>query len=403
MSQSYASHFGINNIPYGIAHSSKRSSPQVVTRIGDQVLFLAELSKFEPFEDIRQPLAEIFAERTLNSFATLPKDAQTQLRAAIQAAYKAGLHESCSEDIKNVTMHLPVQIGDFTDFSVSREHVTNAPKALFGVAKLPATFHSFPMGYAGRCSSIYVSGTPIFRPMGQYVKDSRTVYGASRALDYEFEVGAIVGQPVVPGSNVSAKDMDVHIFGLVLVNDWSSRDIQGSEMRDPLGPMNGKNFGTSISPWVITLDALKPFETPAVSHEQPVAGYLDDPNSVTYNLAIEAEIVRNGTTTSICKVGFSHMYWTFRQMLAHNAIGGCPLNTGDLLASGTVSGVTKQELACLMELTMNAKEPVTLDDGSELRYLEDDDIVRFTAIAGHSGAGVGFGECVGQIKPARAL
>lgn len=197
--------------------------------------------------------------------------------------------------------------------------------------------------------------------------------------------------------------MDDHIFGLVLINDWSSRDIQGCEMRDPLGPFKGKNFATSMSPWVVTLEALKAFQTPAPAHDEPIVSFLNDPNSTSYDLTIQAEVVRNGVTSTVCKVGFAHMYWTFRQMLAHNAIGGCPLNTGDLVASGTVSGKNESELACLLELSMNGKEPKKLDDGSDLRYLEDGDTVRFTATAGDGNSGVGFGDCVGLIKPARSF
>lgn len=403
MTETYAAHFGINNIPYGIAQSSTRAKPQAVTRIGDEVIFLSDLSKKGVFKDLSHDLSSVFSEKTLNSFAALPKDVHVQVRTIIQNAHKEDALKDSSENIKDVTMLLPVQIGDFTDFSVSREHVTNAPKALFGTPKLPVTFHNFPLGYAGRCSSIYTSGTPVTRPIGQFLENGKTIYGASRALDYEFEVGAIVGRPLPGNTEVHAKDMDNHIFGLVLVNDWSSRDIQGCEMRDPLGPFKGKNFATSISPWVITLEALKSFEVAAPPHDEPIVSYLDDPNSISYNLTIEAEIVRKGIKTTVCKVGFAHMYWTFRQMFAHNAIGGCPLNTGDLLASGTVSGEKESELACLMELTMNGKEPKKLDDGSELRYLEDGDTVRFTAIAGDSSTGVGFGECVGTVKPARQL
>lgn len=403
MTETFATHFGINNIPYGIAKSSKRTAPQAATRIGDEVIFLSDLSKEGLFKDVSHDLSSIFAEKTLNTFAALPKDVHTKVRAIIQEVHKSGTQKSSSENIKDVELLVPVQIGDFTDFSVSREHVTNAPKALFGTPKLPTTFHNFPMGYAGRCSSIYVSGTNVIRPIGQYLQDKNTVFGASRALDYELEVGAIVGKPLSADAEVHAKDMDDHIFGLVLVNDWSSRDIQGCEMRDPLGPFKGKNFATSISPWVVTLEALKTFEVPAPVHEEPVVPYLDDPNGASYNLIVKAEITRKGTTTTVCKVGFAHMYWTFRQMFAHNAIGGCPLNTGDLLASGTVSGEKESELACLMELTMNGKEPKKLDDGSELRYLEDGDTVRFTAIAGDPNSGVGFGECTGTVQPARSF
>ncbi|KAJ4286846.1 hypothetical protein N0V90_013099 [Kalmusia sp. IMI 367209] len=346
MSQAYSAHFGINNIPYGIACSSNRPLPQAVTRIGDEVIFLADLSKDKSFNEVSQQLFTTFAERTLNNFAALPRHVHTKARAAIQEAYKNGIHKACSENIHHVTLLLPVQVGDFTDFSVSREHVTNAPKALFGIPKLPTTFHNFPMGYAGRCSSIYVSGTPITRPVGQYYQDSKITFGPTKALDYELEVGAIVGRPLAADAVVRAEEMDEHIFGLVLVNDWSSRDIQGCEMKDPLGPFKGKNFATSMSPWVITLDALKPFETPAPVHEEPIVKYLNDPSSTSYNLTIEAELVRNGTTT---------------------------------------------------------RDPAKLSDGAELKYLEDGDIVQFVAVAGDLGAGVGFGECRGWIKSARTF
>ncbi|CAI6303859.1 unnamed protein product [Periconia digitata] len=406
MAETYASHFGINNIPYGIASSSKRTSPQAVTRIGDEVVFLAELAEQAAFESISPPLIPIFSEQTLNTFAALPKQTLAQVRSAIQIAVKGGQHKGSSEGIKDVTMHLPVRIGDFTDFSVSPDHVQNAPEALFGVRKFPATFHQFPMGYAGRCSSIYPSSTPIYRPMGQYIEDftapeKKVVFGASKGLDYEFEIGAIVGRPVPAGAGTYAKDMDEHIFGLVLVNDWSARDIQGNEMRDPLGPFAGKNFSTSISPWIITLEALKAFEVPAAPHTAPVAEFLHDPNSISYDLTVEGTVTRKGTVSRVCKVGFAHMYWTFRHMLAHNSIGGCGLNTGDLLASGTVSGTAKSELACLMELTMNGKQPFKLNDGSELKYLDDGDVVGFTVRAGTEGSEVGFGECIGEIKPSR--
>ncbi|PVI04307.1 hypothetical protein DM02DRAFT_640016 [Periconia macrospinosa] len=406
MTESYASHFGINNIPYGIASSAKRPSPQAVTRLGDEVIFLAEIAKQGILASLSPPLVPIFSEGSLNTFAALPKSTLERVRNGIQTIINHETHKESSENIKDVTMHLPVSIGDFTDFSVSPDHVQNAPEALFGVRKFPTTFHQFPMGYAGRCSSIYPSGTPIYRPMGQYIEDyaapeKKVIFGASRGLDYEFEIGAIVGKPVPAGAGVYAKDMDEHIFGLVLVNDWSSRDIQGNEMRDPLGPFAGKNFGTSMSPWVITLEALDAFKVPAAKHTQPVADFLHDPNSISYDLTIEGTITRNGTMSRVCKVGFAHMYWTFRHMLAHNSFGGCPLNTGDLLASGTVSGTPISELACLMELTMNGKRPFSLEDGSELKYLEDGDVVSFNARAGGESAGVGFGECVGEIKPAR--
>ncbi|KAI8937438.1 hypothetical protein NX059_005160 [Plenodomus lindquistii] len=405
MANSYASHFGINNIPYGIASSSSRSKPQHVTRIGDEVIFLAEIADSDPFKAVSAPLSSIFRETTLNTFAALSKDVQSQVRRAVQQAYKDGTYKSHSESIEQVEMHLPVQIGDFTDYSASANHVLNAGEAILGGRAFPPAFHKYPVGYAGRCSSIAVSGTPVVRPLGQFIEDytvpeKNIIFGACRALDYELEIGAIVGKPVEAGTHLNAKDADEHIFGLVLVNDWSARDIQGLEM-NPLGPFNGKNFGTSMSPWIITLEALKPHEVPAPARMQPVADFMNDPAGINYDIQLEGIITRNGSQTSTCRVGFETMYWTFRHMFAHHTIGGCALRTGDLIASGTVSGEEKHQHGCLLELTMNGKVASKLSDGSELRYLEDGDEVRYTGVIGDGSAGVGFGECVGVVKPAR--
>ncbi|KAH7402670.1 hypothetical protein BKA66DRAFT_480691 [Pyrenochaeta sp. MPI-SDFR-AT-0127] len=404
MADNYTSHFGLQNIPYGIASSSIRPEPQCATRIGEDVIFLAELADLGPFKDISAPLSSIFREASLNTFAALPKNVQSQVRSAIQKSYESGLHTDHSENIKNVSLHLPVRIGDFTDYSASANHVLNAGEAILGVRSIPPAFHKYPVGYAGRCSSITVSGTPLARPLGQFVDystpDKNIIFGPSRALDYELEIGAIVGRPVLPGTHLSAKDADEHIFGLVLVNDWSARDIQGLEM-NPLGPFNGKNFMTSISPWVVTLEALKPHEVDAPPRMQPVAEFMDDPRSINYSIQLEGEIFRNGARTTTCKVGFETMYWTFRHMLAHHTIGGCGLRTGDLIASGTVSGEQNHEHGCLLELTKNGKVPSTLADGSELRYLQDGDEVRYTGVVGARSTGVGFGECIGVVKPSR--
>jgi fumarylacetoacetase len=404
MADDYASHFGLNNIPYGIASSSERPTPQCATRIGEDVIFLAELSMDYSFESISTTLSSIFSESTLNTFATLSKGIQSQVRSTIQDAYKSSKHNSCSENIKDVTLHLPVHIGDFTDYSASAIHVLNAGEAVQGVRAYPPGFSKYPVGYAGRCSSITVSGAPVTRPLGQFIEDytvpdKKIIFGPSRALDYELEVAAIVGKPVKPGTHLDAKDADEHIFGLVLLNDWSARDIQGLEM-NPLGPFNGKNFMTSISPWVVTLEALKPHEVPAPARMEPVATFMDD-NSINYSIQLEGTILRHGTRTTTCKVGFETMYWTFRHMLAHHTVGGCGLRTGDVVASGTVSGEQNHEHGCLLELTKNGKVPSALKDGSELRFLEDGDEVRYTGVVGQGSAGVGFGEVVGIVKPAR--
>lgn len=407
MADAYTSHFGINNIPYGIASSAKRTQPQAATRIGDDVIFLAELAAHETFQAIEADLPALFSQPTLNAFAAQPAQIQSAVRAAIQNAHGKSLHASASENVKEATLHVPVAIGDFTDYSASANHVLNAGEAIQGVRSFPPAFHKYPVGYAGRCSSIAVSGTPIKRPLGQYIEDytaaeKNIIFGASRALDYELEIGAIVGRPVEAGTYLNAKDADEHIFGLVLVNDWSARDIQGLEM-NPLGPFNGKNFGTSVSPWVVTLEALKAHEVPAPERMGPVAPFMDDPKSVNYDINLTGSIARNGSRTTTCTVGFETMYWTFRHMLAHHTIGGCGLRTGDLIASGTVSGEQEHEHGCLLELTKNGKQASKLSDGTELRYLADGDEVTYEAVIGDGSAGVGFGACVGVVKPARKL
>jgi fumarylacetoacetase len=404
MADPYTSHFGINNIPYGIASSPKRPSPQAVTRIADTIIFLSELSSTSPFASISSQLSSSFLQPTLNAFAALPKPLQSQVRRAIQEAYKSNQHVEFSENVKDVTLHMPLSIGDFTDYSASVNHVLNASEAVAGKREYPPAFMKYPVGYAGRCSSITIAPTKVTRPLGQFVEnyaaaERNIIFGASRGLDYELEVGAVIGTPVEPGSYLAAKDADKHIFGLVLVNDWSARDIQGLEM-NPLGPFNGKNFRTSITPWIVTLEALEPFAVPAPERMAPVADFMHDPKSTNYRIQLESEITRNGAKTTTCKVGFETMYWTFRHMLAHHTVGGCGLRTGDLVASGTVSGEAKTEHGCLMELTFNGKRPTKLSDGSELRYLEDGDEVRYTGIVGDAGAGVGFGDCGGVIVPA---
>jgi fumarylacetoacetase len=235
MADPYTSHFGINNIPYGIGSSSKRSTPQAVTRIDDTVIFLSELSNTSAFTSISPQLSSTFLQPTLNTFAALSKPLQSQVRSAIQDAYNSKAHNEFSENVKDVKLHMPISIGDFTDYSASVNHVLNASEAVMGKREYPPAFMKYPVGYAGRCSSITIAPTNVVRPLGQYIEDytvpeKKIIFGPTRALDYELEVGAVIGTPVEPGSYLPAKDADAHIFGLVLVNDWSARDVQGLEM-----------------------------------------------------------------------------------------------------------------------------------------------------------------------------
>jgi fumarylacetoacetase len=328
----------------------------------------------------------------------------------------SSLPDGTTVSADDVTMHLPVSSRDFTDFSCSKDHVLNAGEAIQGKRYLPPGFLYFPIGYSGRTSSLVVSGTPVVRPKGQYKNaDGNVEHGPTQRLDYELEMACIVGKPSELGKPVAIKDADEHIFGIVIVNDWSgkstvqvqsyvndidfsiARDIQGFEM-PPLGPLNGKSFGTSVSPWIITLDALKESAIKGITREIPVASYLSDPNPVnSYDIRLKVELLTNDKSTTICETNLSSMYWSFRDMIVHQTSNGCSVRTGDLLATGTISGSTHESHGCLLELTKGGQKSFAVGEGAERVYLEDGDAVRISALASE---GVGFGECTGKILPA---
>jgi len=343
----------------------------------------------------------------LNRFAALSKSIQQGVRLQIKEIFSTEKHKDLPDgsvaDIQDVEMHLPVTIGDFTDFSASKDHCLNASEAIFRQRNLPPAFLNFPIGYAGRASSIVVSGTAIKRPRGQFRSSDGVKFGLSQAMDFELEFGAIIGKPLTGSHNFNIADTEEHIFGFVLVNDWSARDIQGLEM-NPLGPFNGKNFATSISPWVVVPEALEPFKVSAPARDQPVASYLDDQDSTIYSLDMQAEILIDGSSTVICRTNLKNMYWNFRHMIAHHTVGGCDLRTGDLVASGTVSGQGDLEHGCLLESTLGGKKELKLTHGSRRTYLQDGDVIRLTCRAmGVGVSGVGFGECIGELGRRQGL
>ncbi|KAF6845343.1 X-Pro dipeptidyl-peptidase C-terminal non-catalytic domain-containing protein [Colletotrichum musicola] len=362
---SFSQHFSIANIPYGIA-SSAGHPKAVATRIGDLVVFLADL------ELLRKSIRNLLSDDSVLSKYGIP--------------------------ISSVRVHLPLDIGGFTDFSCSKEHLLNASEAVMGQKSMPPAAPYLPIGYGGRPSSIVVSGTKIIRPYGQYRDGDKIGFGPTRALDYELEVACIIGKPTRLGERVPISDADEHIFGLVLLNDWSARDIQGFEM-NPLGPMNGKSFGTTISPWVITLEALEPFATQPPPKDAPVQPYLlDKKEKSSYSIALQAEVLADGQATTVCNAQLSWMHWTFRDLVAQQTINGCNIDTGDVLATGTVSGGGDDEHGCLLETTKGGKVGWKLSNGQDRTYLQDGDGVR---ISGYAGGGVGFGECVGFVDAAR--
>ncbi|KAI0471634.1 fumarylacetoacetase [Xylariaceae sp. FL0804] len=393
---SYAEHFSIANIPYGIASDASHPDKTVVTRLGDHVIFLADLDL-----DCPQEIKSALSQPTLNALAATSKDELRQLRATLQKTLgNEEIVNKHGKPIDFVTLHMPIAVSGFTDYSCSKEHGENASMAIFGKSINPPAFPYYPIGYSGRPSSIVVSGTPVRRPCGVYKVGDSVEYGVCKALDYELEMACVIGKPSKMGDHVALKDVDEHIFGIILLNDWSARDIQGFEMV-PLGPMNGKSFGTTVSPWVVTLEALEPFQTAAPAKDIPVPAYLHETKEKPgYDITVESELISGGKATKLCKSNVSWMYWTFRDLVAQQTVNGCNVSTGDVLATGTVSGKGDDEHGCLLETTNGGKVEFALGDGQKRTYLEDGDGLRMTAYAGN---GVGFGECTGFITPARAL
>ncbi|KAJ4506707.1 hypothetical protein HRR86_007536 [Exophiala dermatitidis] len=398
----YASHFSDSNIPFGIASSERHPEPQVVTRLADSVLFLADLEAHGLFSSIQELPKNVFKRSELNAFAALGRSISKAVRHTIQNAIRSRGVESFPrtsvEDVAAVTMHLPIHVSDFA------EHVKNAGRIMIDDERPPPAFFNLPIVYQGRASSVVVSGTPIERPMGQF-RDKTTagtpvIFGASRQMDYELEFAAIVGKPLPMRQRLKASDADEHIFGFVVLNDWSARDIQAFEMV-PLGPANGKNLGTTISPWVVTLDALEPHRLPTPPRTLPVPPHLDDTGHGAYDVRMQVEIVAgdSATVTGVSQV--QSLYWVVRQMGAHIASAGSALRTGDVLGTGTVSGTEQGTHGCLLEATRGGATAVHLENGSTRTYLQDGDMVRMTAVAGGNDSGVGWGDCTGVLLPAK--
>ncbi|MBF6987972.1 MULTISPECIES: fumarylacetoacetase [Cupriavidus] len=403
-------HFPLQNLPYGV-FSVKGQSPRVGVAIGDQIVDLAAL---DDAGLLPAAAKGTFAGTTLNRFIALGKPAWTETRKRLTALLSgedaalrdnAALRDKALVPMSAAALHLPVDIPGYTDFYSSKEHATNVGRMFRDPdnALLP-NWLEIPIGYNGRASSVVVSGTPLHRPNGQIKlpNEARPVFSACRKLDFELEMGFIVGKESALGEPVSTADAPAHMFGMVLLNDWSARDIQQWEYV-PLGPFNSKGFGTSISPWVVTMDALEPFrrDNPEQS-PQPLA-YLQQQDKNAYDIALEVSLQPEGAPapSTICRTNFKAMYWTMAQQLAHHTVSGCNVRVGDLMGSGTISGTTPDSYGSMLELTRNGAEPVTLADGSQRGFLQDGDSVIMTGYCQGEGYRVGFGTVSGKILPAR--
>jgi len=404
------SDFPIQNIPFGIA-SWNGEPPVPATRIGDTVVDLSILADVGLLDNLGIA-REAFLAPTLNAIMAFGKPGVRALRQRLSELFREDhgtvrddneLREDALLPIDQVTMQLPVEVGDYTDFYSSREHATNVGTMFRDPANalLPNWLH-LPVGYHGRASSLLPSGTPIYRPMGQTRPDPNAppIFGATKQLDFELEVGffTFAGKPL--GQRISTAEAEDHIFGLVLFNDWSARDIQSWEYV-PLGPFLGKNFASSMSAWVVTLDALEPFRTSSPEQAPTPLPYLQATGSRAFDIALEVRIAPENTApTIICQSNFKHLYWSMAQQLAHHTVNGCNVRCGDLMASGTISGPAPESYGSMLELTWRGTKPILLANGEERKFIADGDTVSMHGHCEKDGVRIGFGVVEGKILPA---
>ena len=398
--------FPIQNLPFGII-SINGSTPRPAVAIGDYAVDLKELAAAGMLNGLGFEMSD-FDSSSLNLIINRGKKLCSALRNRVSELLRSNnselrdsaSRESCIVSMTDVQMHMPVEVGDYTDCYSSEDHARNVGKMFRDPdnALLPNWKH-MPVAYHGRASSIVVSGTPIRRPHGQLkpADDQPPVYGPSRLLDFELEM-AFVTHPGKPmGESISTEEADDYIFGMVIFNDWSARDIQKWEYV-PLGPFLGKNFASSISPWVVTLDALEPYRVPGPVQDPKVLPYLEYNGDAHYDLDLEVEIVpANGQGKVVCQSNFKYMYWNMRQQLAHHTVNGCNIRGGDMIASGTISGPDEGSFGSMLEISWRGTKPVQMPDGTERKFIADGDTVVMRASKGK----IGFGEVSAELLPAK--
>jgi fumarylacetoacetase len=409
------SHFSIHNLPYGVFRPSAGLAPRIGVAIGDAVLDLSVLVERGLLNGRSLGSGDALRQPKLNTFMGLGGKAWREARKRLTQLLRAdeptlrddaGARKAAFHPMSRVEMLLPAAIGDYTDFYSSREHATNVGVMFRGPdnALQPNWLH-LPVGYHGRSSSVVVSGTDVRRPMGQTKADDadNPTYGPSRLMDFELEMGFFVGPGNPLGEPIPIADATDHIFGMVLVNDWSARDIQKWEYV-PLGPFLGKNFATSISPWVVTMDALEPFRCAGPAQEDPEPlEYLASPGDCAYDIHLEVQLESEMMTdpVTIATSNFRYMYWSICQQLAHHTVNGCNARPGDLYGSGTISGPEQHERGSMLELSWRGTEVIELPNGEERKFLADGDTVTMTGWCEKNGIKVGFGEVTGTLLPAK--
>ncbi len=404
------SHFPIQNLPYGLCWRDGRRFAAVA--IGEHVLDLTAVEERGLLDAPALRGRRVFDRGTLNAFMASGKEIWREVRAAVSRLLRAeeprlrddaALRERVVVPMAEVEMLLPAEIGDYTDFYSSREHATNVGTMLRGADKaLQPNWLALPVAYHGRASSVVVSGTDVRRPCGQSKPESAAapIFGPSRALDFELEMAVFIGPGNELGRPISIAEAEEHLFGMVLLNDWSARDIQSWEYV-PLGPFLSKNFATSISPWIVPMEALAPFRTAAPPQDPSPLPYLSDAARASYDIHLEVTLQGEKMPAAhrVCASNFKYLYWTLAQQLAHHTVNGCNLRPGDLLATGTISGPTPDSYGSLLELSWRGSRPLQLG-GESRTFLQDGDRVTMTAWCQGDGYRVGFGEVTGRILAA---
>jgi len=401
---SAATDFPLNNLPYGV-FSTNSLEPRCGVAIGDMILDMAGMEEedlillhFEPvfdvpyWNDVMDLGPEKWSELRARLIELLSTDSSDQAKVAPHLIPMA-----------DARLHMPMVVSEFTDFYASRHHATNVGTMFRGAENaLPPNWLHIPIGYNGRASTVVISGTDIHRPNGQTKAPDADMpsFGPCKRLDIELEMGAIVGTSTDMGQPVSVAQADEMIFGYVLLNDWSARDIQAWEYQ-PLGPFQAKAFATSISPWIVTRAALEPFRAPTPEREFDLLPHLQEPGPMLYDIDLSVIIEpEGGEQEVIARTNYNEMYYSAAQQITHHASSGCAMNAGDLLGSGTISGPEKNQRGSLLELSWGGKEPISLADGSQRSFLEDGDTMILTGHASGDGYRIGFGVCAGKILPA---
>jgi fumarylacetoacetase len=400
------SDFSIYNLPFGVFSTPDNPTPRIGIAIGESILSLPNTEGVGFFSDLNFDKKTLHAP-VLNDFMAQGKPAWQALRERVQEILTVGFEdkkavEKCLVSQSEATMHLPIRIGDYTDFYSSEEHATNVGKMFRDPANalLPNWKH-LPVAYHGRASSICISGTNFHRPKGQIRPNDNELplFSPTRSLDFELEMAAIIGKSNALGETVSTAKAEDHIFGFVIFNDWSARDVQKWEYV-PLGPFLAKNFFSSMSPWIVTMDALEPFRVAGPTQDPSVLPYLQFEGNHHFDMPLEVAIKpKNMEETVVSRSNFKHLYWNICQQIAHHTVNGCNLNVGDVLASGTISGKEPDSFGSMLELTWGGKHPLSISSGLERKFIADGDTVTMRAKALNGEIQVGFGEVKNMVLP----